>query len=417
MNFKNHFIIVLFTLIAVSCFAQQPAMQYFKENSKSSLNVFETSKETDVAFEGVKVRIGGDFGIQFQGLSQSNDLVGDTLSELSNNFNLPTANLNLDVQLADGMRMHLRTYLSSKHHEEAWVKGGYIQMDNLDFIEEGFLSEFMKMATIRFGMDEINYGDAHFRRSDNANAIFNPFVGNYIMDAFTTEPFGEITIQKNGILGVVGFSNGRLNQRPLPGDDGIVSYGKLGYDSQINDNVRVRITGSWYTSSSEGTRDYLYGGDRSGSRYYRIMEGITDGGSDFEPRINPRFDYQTSFQINPFVKVSGIEFFGIYEMVTNGNDDEGGDLTQIGAELLYRFGENENIYLGGRYNDVSGTPAEGADDISSNRINIGAGWFMTDNVLLKAEYVQQKYEDDGWNDTKYQGAEFDGVVLEAVISF
>lgn len=425
MKYANQLLIVLFIFFITSLFAQQSTLQYFKENSKNSLNVFETSKENEVLFEGVKVRIGGDFAIQYQGLSQTNEstVLGDTLIELSSNFNLPTANLNLDVQLADGMRMHLRTYLSSRHHEESWVKGGYLQLDKLDFIKEGFLSGLMEIATIKVGMDEINYGDAHFRRSDNACAIFNPFVGNYIMDSFTTEPYGEITIQKNGILGLVGLSNGRLNQSPEAGDDGMVFYGKLGYDNQINDDLRLRLTGSIYSSSEDGTRDYLYAGDRAGARYYQVLEGVNDdiflfrGPSDFEPRINPGFAYQTAIQINPFIKYQGLEVFGIYEMTSNGNDDIGGEYTQIGAELLYRFGENENMYLGGRYNDVTGTPSDNAEDISTNRINIGAGWFMTHNVLLKAEYVQQKYEDDGWNDTKYQGAQFDGVVVEAVISF
>ena len=190
---------VIAMMFTAGLMAQQPSLQYFRANDRSVLNVFETSKDNDVPFNGLQVRIGGDFAFQFQGLSQSNDGVGDSLLELSNNFNLPTANLNFDVQLADGMRMHLRTYLSSRHHSEAWVKGGYVQIDKLDFISEGFLSSLMEIATLRFGMDEINYGDTHFRRSDNARAIFNPFVGNYIMDAFTTEPFGEITIQKNNI--------------------------------------------------------------------------------------------------------------------------------------------------------------------------------------------------------------------------
>ncbi|MDV7392919.1 hypothetical protein RZS08_16230, partial [Arthrospira platensis SPKY1] len=120
--------------------------------------------------------------------------------------------MNLDVQLQDGVRMHLRTYLSSRHHTEAWVKGGHIQMDNLDFISEGFLSGLMKNARIRIGMDDINYGDSHFRRSDNARGIFNPFVGNYIMDSFTTEVFGEFTYLKDGFIGVLGVTNGKLNQ-------------------------------------------------------------------------------------------------------------------------------------------------------------------------------------------------------------
>lgn len=46
---------------------------------------------------------------------------------------------------------------------------------------------------------ENNYGDAHFRRSDNAQAIYNPFVGNLIMDAFTTEVGAELYYRKNGL--------------------------------------------------------------------------------------------------------------------------------------------------------------------------------------------------------------------------
>ena len=149
----------------------QPEIQNFRTPGYDGLNVFETPKATDVVFEGLKVRVGGDFALQLQGISHSNAAGQpgvDTLQYLGTNFNLPTANLNLDVALADGMRMHLRTYLSSRHHPEAWVKGGYLQMDKLDFIKEGFLSNFMSFTTIKIGLDEINYGDAHFRRSDNA---------------------------------------------------------------------------------------------------------------------------------------------------------------------------------------------------------------------------------------------------------
>ncbi|NNM16347.1 MAG: hypothetical protein HKO56_06795, partial [Bacteroidia bacterium] len=125
----------------------------------------------------------------------------------------------------------------------------------------------------------------------------------------------------------------------------------------------------------------------------------------------------TAFQINPFVKYKGLEFFGLFESSTNGDSDVGGDFTQLGAELLYRIGEEEDVFLGGRYNMVSGKSSDASDDIAIDRINIGAGWFMTDNVLLKAEYVMQSYSDPGFDGTKLQGAEFDGIMLEAVIGF
>lgn len=408
----------LFLLGSMLAYAQLPSIQYYRYNDQRGLNVFETSKEDTVKFEGLRVRVGGDFAVQFQGISQSNDLVGDTLVELTDNFALPTANLNLDAQLADGLRMHMRVWLSSRHHAEAWVKGGFIQMDKLDFISPGFLSGFMDIATIRIGMDELNYGDTHFRRTDNARSMFNPFVGNYIMDAFTTEPFIEVTLQNNGIIGVLGASNGRLNQEPVDGDNGRVFFGKLGYDKQLNDDLRFRLTGSFYSSTKDGTRDYLYNGDRAGARYYSVLNAINEGRqSDFEPRWNPRFAYHTAFMINPFVKYNGLEFFGVYEVTNNGDDAVGGSYTHTGAELLYRFGAEEKVYLGGRYNAVSGEAADGAPSQDINRLNLGFGWYLMQNMMLKGEYVTSTYDGDGFAGTKLQGAEFNGFMLEAVIGF
>ncbi len=405
---------VLFLGGGLTVSAQDSQLQHYRPAGQDGLNVFEAPKETDPEpFDGLKVKIGGAFAIQFQGLSQTNS--GDSLPELGSNFNLPAANLDLDVQLQDGLRMHLRTYLSSRHHNESWVKGGYIQMDNLNFISPGFLEGFMDIATIRIGLDEFNYGDAHFRRTDNANAIYNPFVGNYIMDAFSTEVFGELTLQHNGLIGVVGLTNGKLNQSVVVNDntDNKPSFfGKLGYDSQVSDDLRVRLTGSWYINKGESTGTNLYGGDRAGSRYYDVMaDNYTSG------RFNPRFSEITAIQINPFIKFNGLEFFGIYEIAKNSKDQNEGSFTQLGAELLYRFGSKEQLYVGGRYNQVSGESIKGAPSQEINRINIGGGWFMTKNIMAKLEYVNQKYEGAGYNGTKYQGGEFSGIMLEAAISF
>lgn len=347
-------------------FAQQPELQYYRTPGVKGLNVFETPKENNVEFTGVKVRVGGDFALQMQGLNHESGV--DTLMTLGTNFNLPTANLNIDVQLADGVRMNLVTYLSSRHHNEAWVKGGYIQIDKLDFIQQDFLKGLMDIATIRVGLDEINYGDAHFRRSDNARAFFNPFVGNYIMDAFTTEAFGEVNIQTNGFIGVLGVSNGNLNQTVVVGTKELKPsiYGKLGYDKQLNDDLRVRLTGSVLVSPGYDNGTYLYAGDRTGARYYWVM--VPDGAADNfrSGRFNPAFKKFTSFQINPFVKFKGLEFFGIYENVSGDKNDadgsRGGSYTQIAGELLYRFGSREQFYVGGRYNVVSGNATEGALD-------------------------------------------------------
>jgi hypothetical protein len=104
-------------------------------------------------------------------------------------------------------------------------------------------------------------------------------------------------------------------------------------------------------------------------------------------------------------------------MVSNAKDQGDGSFTQLAGELLYRFGNNENLYIGGRYNSVNGKTQEGAGTRSINRVNVGGGWFITKNILTKVEYVSQKYDDAGWAGTKYNGATFDGFMVEATIGF
>lgn len=415
---KSVIFILLSFLIGDSYILAQNPLQYWRPASQDGVRVFEDPKEDTLEYDGFRVRVGGDFALQFQAIDHSTGSNSDTLVDLGSNFNLPSANLNLDVQLTDGVRMHLRTFLSSRHHTEAWVKGGHVQIDKLDFISPGFLSGVMNMARIRIGLDEINYGDAHFRRTDNARALYNPFSGNYIMDAFSTEAFGEIYVLKSGFIGMIGISNGKLNQSVVksPGSENKISfYGKLGYDHQFTPDFRLRLTGSLYTNTAD-SRKYIYGGDRSGSRYYHVMETL-DGGSDFSGRFNPGFNQLTAIQFNPFVKFMGLEVFGIVEIAIGGEEDGNGSFTQLASEVIYRIGQKEKIFAGGRYNLVNGKFTEDTDDVSINRLNIGGGWFLTKNVVAKLEYVSQNYSGDGWIGSVYEDGSFNGLMLEAAISF
>lgn len=397
---------------------QDRDLQYFRAPDKTGLNVFESPKTTDVEFDGIKVRIGGANTLQFQALEHENS--GVDIFEIGPNFNLATSNLDIDVQLHRGLRMHLRTYLSSRHHSQPYVKGGYMQIDRLDFIQDGFMEELMDNVTIKVGHMQINYGDTHFRRTDNGQAIHNPFVGNYIMDSFTTEVGGEIYYRNNGVLLMAGLTNGKLNQSVREPAEGQLAthvslVGKAGFDSQVNEDLRVRLTGSVYHTGQTQTA-YLYQGDRAGARYYNIL---TDNPSEFRtPRFNPAFNNElTAFMVNPFFKYRGLEFFGVYEVASGRAQAEPDTrtFTQYGAELLYRFGQNEDIYLGGRYNLVTGDTNAG-ESVDISRINVGGGWFLTNNVLAKVEYVQQNY--DGFNPGSiFEDAKFNGIMLEAVISF
>lgn len=438
------FIGVFMMLFSTMLLAQRPEIQYFRPWDQDGVNVFEPAKNNAVEYDGIKVRVGGAFSQQFQALSHSNDTTfsgsDNALYALAPGFTLATANLNLDVQLGDGIRLSLQNYMSSHHHREFWVKGGYIQVDKLPMFDnpEWFTNYFR----VKMGHFQPNFGDQQFRRTDNGNAVYNPFVGNYIMDAFTTEIGGEVyAFPTKNIMAMVGLTTGLIKDDINEYTDGRQRqpsvYVKLAYDNTFNDDLRFRLSGSLMANANSG-RNTLYGGDRTGSRFVAVMEleGANLTSKAFSGRWNPGFSNKiTSVQINPFLKYKGLEIFGIYEMASGNNltfsnesgefefdDDNKRSVTQIGAEVVYRFLKNEQLYVGGKYNSVSGqlsgSYTDGTDFVESNinRIEVVAGWYVTRNLLLKAEYVQQQYVDFP-NTTQYYEGEFNGFMIEANVGF
>ena len=433
--------------------AQRGDIQYFRHYDQRGINVFETTKTDTLLFDGLKLRIGANFTQGFQSLKHSNSS-GVKLYDLGTGFPLAMANLNIDVQLADGVRLNLVSYMSSHHHNEMWVKGGYIQVDKVSFLNSELMDKIWKNLTLKVGHMEINYGDAHFRRSDGGNTFWNPFMENNLMDAYTTEIGGELYFQKSGWLAMAGITNGEIQGSVTKdGDRGASMYGKLGYDHSFGDRKRFRITGSFLnkTSSINGT---LYGGDRTGSNYQYVMEpaNATLTGNAFSGRVNPNFkDNVMSFMINPFVKLGGHELFGTYEMAQGNTAVENGEIqyevsagetttfqklknrkfTQIVGDLLYRFGSREQFYAGIRYNTIKGEQVFGqktvATDsagisqgnrvtVSVDRFAVAAGWFITRNILVKGEYVAQRYTDYPTGNI-LQGGKFDGFVVQGIVAF
>jgi hypothetical protein len=435
-------------LLLIFCFAfgvlraQQPAIQYFRPYNKAGLNVFETTKDDTTLFTGMKVRIGGNFTQDFQGLKHQNNATpvlvaggvnSNQLIALTNGFNRAMANLNIDVQLDNGIRLNLTMYLSSRHHEETWVKGGYVQFDKLLFLKSDVINDIMKNVTIKVGDYEVDYGDQHFRRSDGGNAFFNPFVENYIMDEFATEIGGEIYYHpKNGFLAMVGMTNGELNptvvasnqidsatgksNRYLP-----AFHGKLGFDKQFNKDFRFRLTGSFYIDNSAASNT-LFFGDRTGSHYFFVMENTAADAVDnaWSGRYNPQYSEQVrTFMINPFIKFKGLELFGTYE-VAKGRTIKEPDMrtaTQFAGDIIYRFPQGkENFYVAGRYNSLSTTLPGNTTTVKMDRSVASAGWFITKSILMKLEYVNQQYKNFASTDIR-SGGKFDGFMVEASVGF
>ncbi|MBA2669581.1 MAG: hypothetical protein H0U67_04340 [Gemmatimonadetes bacterium] len=410
----------------------QPALniQYLRPADQRGINVFETSKEAGAPYTGFKLDWTAAFSQQFQGLEHSNAAAprmlpattggqynANELGDIGWGFNLAAANLGINAQLAPGIRLALESYMSSRHHNEFWVKGGYLQVDESP-IDLPVLHNIMEYVTIKAGMFQLNYGDAHFRRTDNGNSFFNPFVENNILDSFNTEIGTEIYAQTGPFMAMVGVTDG-VNKGGVTSPDarGPAYLAKLAFDQQLTPLVRTRLSGSMYTVNKTPSNN-LYFGDRSGSRYFNVLDNST-GSNHFNARINPGFTNELrAIQINPFVKVAGLELFGVIEQAEGKHnaETERRQWTQLAGEVVYRFLPAEQLYVAGRYNTVAGELRNIANEVSVNRTGLAAGWFMTPSILLKAEYVNQKYNDFPTLDIRH-GGKFNGFMVEGAIAF
>lgn len=407
--------------------APSAEIQYFRPADKRGLNVFEAPKEEGADYTGLKLAWGGAFSQEFQNLQHSNTAAPKLVNNVDQNllipigagFNTATANLFLNVQLARGIRVAVETYASTRHHNEAWVKDGYFQIDASP-IENALLDRIMQVATLKVGHFEVNYGDQHFRRSDGGQTIYNPFVGNFVIDAFTTEIGAEAYLRKSGYMGMVGITGGEIKGQVTAPEKRAPTYlAKLGVDKQFGTDLRFRLTGSMYKkdASASGT---LTSGDRAGSKYYSVLENTssTETAQAWSGAIQSGMRNNVlAFVVNPFIKVGGAEFFGNAETMTGAALGEVSNRTlrQLVGEGLYRFADDQ-LYLGGRYNLVKGELAGIANDITVRRTQLGGGWYVTPNVLSKLEFVNQKYLDFPTTDIR-NGGQFKGFMIEGVVAF
>ena len=443
--------------VATALFVSSTMFAQLRATDQTGINVFETPK-TDTQFTGPKVEFGASIAMPYIALKNTNDVTNqdptkntEALFKSSPNFALSMANLYINSYLADGITLQVTMYLASKHHNETWVKGGYVQFDKIPFIKMDLLDNIMKYTSIKVGQMDVNYGDAHFRRSDGGNAIYNPFMENYIMDEFATEIGAEADVNYKGLIGVAGITNGNLNpsltyidttQTATKYSNGLHNPSfllKLGFDKQLSEKFRARLTGSVYTTAGS-LSNTLFGGDRTGSNYSAIMYNAAPGTTTaFGGRFNPSLtDKLTTFMGNLFLKYNltdavSVESFTTLESAKGRKPSEKLErkANQFATDLVVRFGKAENFFVGARYNTVSADLAAATGAATSttalmavpaykvdiSRLAISGGWYVTKNIMAKVEYANQKFSNVPNVNYILNGYEFHGLSAEAVISF
>ena len=118
------------------------------------------------------------------------------------------------------------------------------------------------------------------------------------------------------------------------------------------------------------------------------------------------------------MKIQKLELLGVVEQAKGraATEATNREWTQYAGEAVYRLFSKDQAYVAGRYNTAKGALAGIAGDVSVNRAQLGAGWFVTPGVLLKAEYVTQKYNDFPTTDIR-NGGKFDGIMVSGAVAF
>jgi hypothetical protein len=135
--------------------------------------------------------------------------------------------------------------------------------------------------------------------------------------------------------------------------------------------------------------------------------------------INPGFKNKVdAMQVNPFVKFHGLEVFGVIERAEGRATTEANGRTwnQNAVDVVYRFLDDEKLFVGARYNKARGELVGLTDKVGADRWQVAGGWFILPGLLAKAEYVDQKYFGYPAANIK-NGGKFHGVMLEGVVAF
>jgi len=430
--------------------------------SAKMVQQFEPEKDTS-AFKGKpEVSFSTDLSFYFQGLSQTYTGVsipattavvpsgGFTAATAANvpiesGLILPTANFDINAKVMSGFNVKLQTMLASHHHNDTYVKGGYATIDNLDFVAPGFLADVMKNTTIKIGVNDINYGDDQYRRTDNANVMRNPFINNMAVEGYLQGTHLEVLYRVPTLssFAMVGITNGQANPQDVAETNYSATagtadsnryglYAKLGFDQQINDDLRFRITESVYFIEGANRND-LYSSDKAGNVATNVFgTGASDSMSigwnamsgyiktSAAPGVyasKSAADVLAS-KTNLFTRYMDTEFYAMYE-IADGADfyDKSMKMNHYAFDVVQRF-NNDKFWLAARYENAVVKYADAFNDFGDAELTqwqVGAGWFLSKNAVAKLEYIDQKRE----KFSIYQNgnAELKGFMVNASLSF
>jgi hypothetical protein len=362
------------------------------------------------------------------------DLKGVELAKVSPGFQNAFGNLGFIAKYGknDEITVVFDMYLSSRNHpSQTYGNEGYILMtgvpENLENLK--FLTPIFNKVDVKAGHMLVDFGDAADHRSNNAITQKNPLVGNFVIDPnivsigmqVSSKPgkrYGWLAGVSNGTTTEDwnvgrGFAyNGKVYFVPVTGLRTSLSY--IATDQSDNPN-----------KSGGGSQMQMFTGNRSGERYAGVLGGGQAPGNVF-PQAGEKFS-ATQLDVT-WDNGSPLKLYGHYGQTQD--TDINGSLAGTPEEKWNYYAADVKymitpaLYAAARYSAANTTQLNGADsDGSVTRMQVGGGFWLTRNLLMKVEYVQQQYSGFASgqvvnnNIQAWRDPEFSGFVSEVSFSF
>ena len=323
-------------------------------------------------------------------------------------------------------------YLSSRNHpSQTYGNEGYIILrgvpENLQGLK--FLEPVLKRVDLKAGHMLVDFGDAAQHRTNNAIAQKNPLVGNFVIDPNIVSIGMQVSSKPGSRIGwLVGVSNGTTTEDWNVGR-GFAYNGKLIFYPVQSLRTSVSYIGTDQsdnpTKAAGGSSMQMFTGNRSGERYAGILGGGQAPGNVF-PQAGEKFS-AAQFDVT-WKNESPLELYGHYgrtqDLDINGNapgnpEEKWG---YYAGDVVYRI--TPALYAAARYSNATADTLNGVSSNGKvNRIQVGGGLWLSKNLLVKMEYVNQKYSGfetgvvvnngiQAWRDPQ-----FSGVISEVSFSF
>jgi hypothetical protein len=362
------------------------------------------------------------------------DTKGQPLAKVSPGFQNAFGDLGFIAKFGKNQEIEVvfDMYLSSRNHpSQTYGNEGYIVLrgvpENLQGLK--FLEPILNKVDIKAGHMLVDFGDAAQHRTNNAIAQKNPLVGNFVIDPNIVSIGMQASSKPGSRFGwLVGASNGTTTEDWNVGR-GFAYNGKLIFYPVKALRTSVSYIGTDQsdnpTKAAGGSSMQMFTGNRSGERYAGVLGGGQAPGNVF-PQAGEKFS-AAQFDVT-FNNGSPIELYGHYGMTQDldingsaaGTPEE--KWTYFAGDMVYRF--TPAIYGAVRYSNASTSQLAGNhSDGKVDRVQVGGGLWLTKNLLVKMEYVNQQY--DGFAEGQivnngiqaWKNPSFSGVISEVSFSF